>query len=160
MHCRRILTRKSITAIEFRGRVLFFTHSSKVDLSLWCICHKIFCQRIHSCFLFISISFKVKVTLFALAVIQHGVSAIVLSLSSLEIDTLSTQTTLHSQVLMLSLDQIDNITAQKHLCFSITVLEKLLLRDFKLVAKQIYLNFLKKWIRNARINNHSLLTNA
>lgn len=77
-------------------------------------------------------------TLFALAVIQHGVSAIVLSLSSLEIDTLSTQTTLHSQVLMLSLDQIDNITAQKHLCFSITVLEKLLLRDFKLVAKQIY----------------------
>lgn len=38
---------------------------------------------------------------------------------------------------MLSLDQIDNITAQKHLCLGVTVLEKLLLSNFKLVAKQI-----------------------
>lgn len=68
VHCARILSRKSITDIELRG-AFFFIHSSEIDLSLWCVNHEILCQRIHSCFFFISISFKVEVTLFALAVI-------------------------------------------------------------------------------------------
>lgn len=69
--------------------------------------------------------------------VKHRKSATVGHLAPVDHDTLGTQTPLHSQLLVLTLDSVNHIAAEKHLHLCESVLEKLRLLDLHLVAEEV-----------------------
>ena len=101
--------------------------------------HEISGKRIDSRSLGASVSLVLIVRLLAHAVVKHRESATISHLAAVDHDSLCAQTSLHFQLLVLSLHCVDHITTKKHLHFSEAILEKLRLLDFHLVSEEINL---------------------
>lgn len=89
-----------------------------------------------------SVTLKLKVVLFALRV-RYEREAAVVSLRTREHDSFCAQTAMHLEVFLLAPDKGDDVAAKQHFHFCVAVLEKLVLGDLRLVAKQVDLRMIE-----------------
>ena len=89
-----------------------------------------------------------EITLSTLVMVNQGDPAAITRLTPRDLDSLGTEASLRPQLLMLTLDTIYHVTAQKHLHLCEAILEKLLLSNFNLVAEEV-----DQIVESAKINN-------
>ena len=121
---------------------------------------KVAIQRIDSGGLVLRITFIVEMTLLTLVMSEHRDATAVFSLVPGEHDSLSTETSLHFQALVLLLDNPDDVTAHKHLGLSVAVFEELILRDLSFVVEQVDLIGIKTKLARKFPTERLVLTRA
>ena len=100
---------------------------------------EVFRQAVDPGHFVLGVPLELVMPLIALVVIQRGISTTITCLLTRKHHALSAQAPLHPQLLGLAFDQIDHVTAKKHLCFSVAILEELLRCNFGLVPEVVYL---------------------
>ena len=104
---------------------------------LWSDSFKIYRQGADSRIFRASVPLVMEITLSTLVMVNQGDPAAITRLTPRDLNSLGTEASLSPELLVLTLDTIYHVTAQKHLHLCEAILEKLLLSNFNLVAEEV-----------------------